>query len=457
MFQKWCEMTTCNGIIDLYEAKGSRLRTGFWSVVMVTMFFCSIWFTYRTALGYIQTSTVTNVETETKSSLELPEVLITYNGGLNVSAMKEANFSDRFIHTFSNSFNIYAHAVQNRTSLKHELKLFMDKHNYSYVDVAKKFGYNCEDLVHSITEPDASVSICESKEDFLTDRGNSYIFRSKSFQWYPGLWGGWRFILKAPKNSYVKFYPDRSLALDMNEEFSITMEKSFGHFLSRRSFIIPLDSKVEITLNTKLYKRINGSRTCGAEHTTSNSCFYYCWMEEFLRCLQCIPFIGYGDGGKYNQSQVCNPFDMNQDCLDSKNGQKCGEKCLPLCDEWLYEPTIVYSSLASLSMNVSVSNVVIGYSTMQYTKVRINYDLSSKVKKKKHPFQIEEVKAFTIDMAISNVGGQAGLWLGVSVVTIIQAFYYFVLGIFKKSDVTHLASKNNGLQQISFVSSTMSK
>lgn len=47
-------------------------------------------------------------------------------------------------------------------------------------------------------------------------------------------------------------------------------------------------------------------------------------------------------------------------------------------------------------------------------------------------FQIEEVQAFTIDMAIANVGGQAGLWLGASVVTVIQALYFLLLGIYHK-------------------------
>lgn len=45
---------------------------------------------------------------------------------------------------------------------------------------------------------------------------------------------------------------------------------------------------------------------------------------------------------------------------------------------------------------------------------------------------MKEVKSFTIDMAIANVGGQAGLWLGASIVTFIQALYYVALAIGEK-------------------------
>ncbi len=41
-------------------------------------------------------------------------------------------------------------------------------------------------------------------------------------------------------------------------------------------------------------------------------------------------------------------------------------------------------------------------------------------------FQYEEKEAFTPSMAISNLGGQAGLWLGCSAITIIHALVYAV-------------------------------
>lgn len=54
------------------------------------------------------------------------------------------------------------------------------------------------------------------------------------------------------------------------------------------------------------------------------------------------------------------------------------------------------------------------------------------MKEKYVVLQIAEVEAFTMDMAVANVGGQSGLWLGASFVTLIQAIYYLVLGFVKK-------------------------
>lgn len=47
-------------------------------------------------------------------------------------------------------------------------------------------------------------------------------------------------------------------------------------------------------------------------------------------------------------------------------------------------------------------------------------------------FQIEETNTFTLNTGLANVGGQAGLWLGVNVMTVIQTLYYTVVFVLSK-------------------------
>lgn len=54
---------------------------------------------------------------------------------------------------------------------------------------------------------------------------------------------------------------------------------------------------------------------------------------------------------------------------------------------------------------------------------------------------MKEVKSFTVDMAIANVGGQAGLWLGASAVTVVQALYYVALAIAEKVSLMIISFK----------------
>lgn len=71
-------------------------------------------------------------------------------------------------------------------------------------------------------------------------------------------------------------------------------------------------------------------------------------------------------------------------------------------------------------------------------------------------FQVEEVRSFTAFMAVSSLGGQAGLWMGCSILTVIHAFTYclWALGTgctnriktIVKKDSVHFVNEHGKLQ-----------
>ncbi len=67
-------------------------------------------------------------------------------------------------------------------------------------------------------------------------------------------------------------------------------------------------------------------------------------------------------------------------------------------------------------------------------------------------FQYEEKEAFTPSMAISNLGGQAGLWLGCSAITIIHALVYAVRALASRCWEAKTQEISNDRREISVIS-----
>lgn len=373
MFKKLSKSIAFDGIRDLYNSKGNPRHLFFWSLCISLMIGTSAWFTYRTVVEFVNSPTVTKVDTVNDVLMDMPEMIISYNGGINVSALREANFSETFIQKITSSFFVGNFQPFNNPTLSEELTSHLTKHKIGLGDFAKNIGYTCEDLV-LIFQSNNTERRCRNSELIFSERGNSYAFKNNSPQWYPGLLGGMQLVLKAPETSYVRMYPKNYtvLLMDMNDDFSITLEKTLGQYLSRRSYLIPTKTKVEITLNTKFYKRLSCNRPCSnsPDFYTSNTCFFNCWVSVIKMNLNCVP-LSMSGYITVNQSEICNPFSDIKGFVSKQDIQNCNDNCVPLCNEWIYEATLAYSSIESLTKNQSVSIVSIGYNTMQYTKVNL--------------------------------------------------------------------------------------
>lgn len=369
MLSKWCQVTTCAGILDLYEARNRKIHFTFWAIVLIIMVLCCAWFTYKAIAEYFLRPVVTNVATVRSESMDLPEILLCYNGGLNVSEFKESNISDNFIHVFSASFYDFNFEMWNVNEMTAELYHNMNKHNIGIKDFAEKHGFKCEDMLMTFTNSDNSVTTCDEASLMITQHGNCFKFKSKSSQNFPGVLNGAYLRLKEPKNAFVHFYPEDSINLDLNHEFTVTLEKNLGPYHSLRSIVVPVDAKTVITLNTKLYTREGEGKYCQTNENiyNSNSCFLNCWLEEIQHRFDCVPLNMAGNYSNYN---ICNPFEYHWSRINNTKVDFCSQQnCLPLCEEWIFEATVTHSSYSSLGLNKSTTEVLIGYNTMQYTKV----------------------------------------------------------------------------------------
>lgn len=337
---------------------------------MSVMLGASVWFTYQTANGYVETPTVTNIRTVTQSEVDFPDVLICYNGGLNVSAMKNEKFSDHLITAFSTSLLSNERRVDNTTIAEKELADYLTEKGIGIKELLINFSYKCEDIVAKFKSI-WRVIPCTMAKAVMSERGKGYVYQNVGEQFFPGKIGGISIDLVRPQNSFYEMYPRIATEANMLGDFSIALEKSIEYQASHRSFFVPINVTAKITLNPKHYIRMASENQCnGSEKfTSSDTCFFSCFIEAAQKFCHCVPAAYWDETVVDPGTAVCHP--LTDPCIErmGRPHDICQRYCLPKCDEWIYESTISYSFFDNNFVDIPKSVVSIAYNTLQYIEV----------------------------------------------------------------------------------------
>lgn len=113
--------------------------------------------------------------------------------------------------------------------------------------------------------------------------------------------------------------------------------------------------------------------------------------KEVLPCSQTSKSLGSSRPTHRNRTSQCNAV------------ESCKSECVPPCKQWIFKSTI-----DMLSDTFQDGAVVIW----------ITYNPLDGI------LAFEEVPTYTWDTFLSNIGGQLGLWLGISAISVVQVMYY---------------------------------
>lgn len=102
--------------------------------------------------------------------------------------------------------------------------------------------------------------------------------------------------------------------------------------------------------------------------------------------------------------------------------EECAKECLPKCNVTSYQTSICHWA------DEIQPNVITLYFHLEYSKLGIQ--------------TMEEIPTFTWVTFISNVGGQLSLWMGFSIVTLVQIAFHFVNNCFRKRKLTMNKTRN---------------
>lgn len=377
MFAKWCQSTSCHGIGNLYEARTNKPFFLFWAIVTTSMICLCIFFSYATIKGYIESPYVTNIATISNTTLAFPEIMVCYNGGYNVTALKEANFSEDFIYALMTDA-ISAPNIRNISITDSEIEFLSYKNhqNISNRQFYTRFQFQCTDIIISSDETDLS---CEHAETISNNDGACFALTNNGYQYRLAV--GIYLELSSPNTSYASIYGNenneiKNIKGPVTRDFLVQIEKTLDVSPVGRFYRIPINNRVDMIMYPKLYKKTYSTDRCepnATRYPTSNSCYSRCDAELARGGCGCT-LIQYDKLNVSNDMDVCPPFvvcdflleDLKKVFYDKK--EKCSAKCLQKCDTWKYDPVLTFSPIDERVFK-NRSHIHILYDNLQYQKV----------------------------------------------------------------------------------------
>lgn len=153
---------------------------------------------------------------------------------------------------------------------------------------------------------------------------------------------------------------------------------------------------------------------------TQQSCLYDCAARATKRVCGCVPPI---DSKLYakealESSRFCKMKDVEcirgitQDSEATKGLQQCREQCQRPCEDWRYSIRATAMDLYKYGFDAGIPVhdlifILVSFSQMEYT-------------------EFKQDNSKTPDQMIADIGGEAGLWLGAGMLTIIQMPLFLV-------------------------------
>lgn len=371
MTEKWCKDSYCDGVREMYETRNEPAKFGFWTFIMIIMISGTGYFIFRVVTIYKESPTATTYSTVPMTSLTLPELLLCFNGGLNGTALKRANFSIDLIAALSGALVLGMMDSSTLEKSQKELDNFLIDNKINILQFYERFGYDCEDIVDIIYPAGADRVFhniaCQNVSRIMSPfYGVCLLYANNGVQHWPGMSGGMRIYLKSPPDSLSVLYPDIALKADRSQSFVVSIQKDF-FIPAEKQFLVPTNMKTEITIDTKHYIRLPESKaSCSPQIiSSSNDCFNRAFGNTFFDSCGCYPFRYY-NSVEDKEKKVCNVFE-EQSCQNYNSKPNPNWNCIPICDEWVYDVTLSYAP--SGSEELPYASVWMGYDSMQITKV----------------------------------------------------------------------------------------
>uniref|UniRef100_A0A1I7TK36 Amiloride-sensitive sodium channel n=1 Tax=Caenorhabditis tropicalis TaxID=1561998 RepID=A0A1I7TK36_9PELO len=469
--QHFCETTTMHGPKRIFQ--GKRWATLFWFVMVSCSLGLLITQVVILASEYLSKPTVSDVSfLINEDGMDFPLVTVCNLNPIRKSYIREMNKTGdvhpEMINYLMQWFTEIATLVgssdrQNLHEGNQELQEYQNKHpNFTADQFFMEAGFDCSDVVKLCTFQGELFDCCSLTTPILTPLGKCFTLDlSKSpkanmhKQTEPGIQAGLAITLDAHLEEQFDGSSDSMDAL-----FTNSFVDGFRYFVHPPNTIPHLASdEFTVSPNSVAYSAISSDRyvllpshqwgNCTDDYPkginsdlpySSGNCLALCKAKYFLDNCGCTPALYNIE----NRSKECTPYETFT-CIDTKLSEhnkitgkleyqppSCTH-CAQQCNSLVFRAYNSYGSQFSAGafnwLRSKNSNWTVGHMKANFQMINIFYrDMAYT--------EYNQVQDASITQLLSDIGGNMGMFLGMSVITITEICLFFSkvfwLGLSKK-------------------------
>lgn len=461
MWKQFCTETTMHGFREMHETN-SKIVKLFWMVVLLIGTTMTSYQIYIVVNDFSANPTVTQVILLPQEvEVQYPKISFTFKHfveWINLTKVYQLNFDlNSFLYTVSYFCKVHTRLYINVTDANEKLKKIMIQNGItSLYDLGLKISV---DHLKQIQKQQKFTKLFTSDgvlgfilNTIAGETNSSWLAQISHYSYYKirvKTFSNFEFSLFNKQflkyynyslsdeyrnfYSYVAKYYDYTLKNPLSSfPFNVNPSESFDGIFS----VDVSQSNYEFRLKGTYFNwHISRNKNCKFVSNFDLECVSQCWNEYRLASVTNCQLYFVPNKLTETENEGRN-FDnlcyFDQDLLtDNQTGLEiCVQNCSSGCKRWKYD--VSQTIFPKQIDDRNASNDVSGY-------IGIIYD------NRENMLMISQVPSFTWDDALANIGGLLGLWLGGSLISFIQIFYFFCCIPMQKSFSRKLISRRNNV------------
>lgn len=425
-FEKYVTSTSTHGVKHIFTGK-SKIRRAFWGFLFLFMAIACLQGIAQSIIFYVSTPSSTTVYTQHVTSLPFPAVTICNLNGLQIKYLTDNNLTDAVMSAlYQDQTNDNEFGQQCRAQFESSLN---EDDIISLAKVIKNGSHPLSELVVNCRFLGKPCNFSSMFIEYPTPLGNCYTFngRNPNNDYLVVKGSGFRHDLELTVNIHQNEYigsADREagvlVSIHEQDVPALVFESGITVPVGHSAYLSVTQRQIEDRTNREDSDCLPHSQApplelFSAYNYSFQSCRGECILNDLIDKCQCVESVVSMTRPSGEEIQICNVSDLC--CIFRVVDSLTSEcDCQVLCNHTFYDVTPSYATFPGTNdydrvmerFNISKDEI-----RENFLRVHVYFKELSIGR------EITE-KSYSITALIADIGGQMGLFLGASVVSLTE-------------------------------------